>query len=137
MRHPVFPLKPYSLRLTKAQPPDSLGLIGCRRPHHRSQRSAPSCRRGGGLAQVTALLTGGGGGGDCLHFPEEVTRRVLQLGSHQRLRCLCHGNGSGDPSEGHAQGGPECGTTGAGERTDCVRPCGFGEKPRSAPARAG
>lgn len=105
-----------------------------------------SCSRGGRLAQVPALVTrGGGGGGDCLHFPEEVARWVLQPGSHQRLRRLCHGNCRGDPSDSPApRKAPErsipqrgwSSMTEPGERTHRVRPCGFGEKPRTALARA-
>lgn len=144
MRHSVFPLKPYGWSLTKAQPPfwRLSRLKETLPPVPKVMLS--SCVRGGRLAQAPTLVTRGGGGGDRLHFPEEVARWVLQPGSHQHLRRLCHGNGRGDPSDSPAWKAPErsipqrgwSSVTGPGERTHRVRPCGFGEKPRTAPARA-
>lgn len=79
--HPVFPLKPHSLSLVKAQPPERLSVVGrgriccwCRRPCEQSHHTCQGRRRRWPL------------------LSEEAARRVWRPCSPQHLHCLRHGH---------------------------------------------
>lgn len=98
LRQSLFPLKPCSLKLTKAQPPESLSLTGCRRCYQRSQRSGPFCASEEAWLRSRQLS---------LEVEEEATTPISrgsrtlcwQPVSHPRLRRLCQGNGRGEPTD--------------------------------------